>query len=157
MKIWIVTNGQYSDKKNIAVFSNEQEAEDFRNEFFPREGDIEVFEVDCVGSSSQRLLAWDVHLDYSDGELLDAKCCGLSHDCDDNPLARKTVLLPGKTVTVSCYAKDRDHAVKIASEKWTQWAANTSLTISRAQMLIESGDPELRKRGLSMLDILPNE
>lgn len=153
MKVWIVTNGQYSDKGNVAVFSDEQTAKNFRDKFYSKEGDIEEFELDSIAPG--QLAAWVIELNLT-GELIRAYCEGLHHCCGNPPYkqtnaGKKTSYFSGDYFEVKCWAEDENHAVKIASEKWAEWVAATQPMIARAQSMIESGDSGLKKIGLAIL------
>ena len=125
-KFYAVTAGTYSDFHIITITDNEENAERIAAAY---DGDVEEYEdniVDPIG-------VWEVsYIVYEDGDT-DWQICGSGpdqYDDDDNMFnepylfsTNMSYLINYKSWTIRVKAKDKDHALKIAQDKYAQWKA----------------------------------
>lgn len=120
-EIYIVTSGCYSDYRIEAVFTSKADAEALA----ATDADectgycVETYELDAVADKArQGLTPWEV-------------ACSLSGVASAWQTHPREVQGEGHTrfwakgISVLCWARDEQHACKIAMEKWAQWKAET--------------------------------
>jgi hypothetical protein len=120
--IYIVTEGEYSDYHICAVFRTREEAEVFLiagggdhieeyvfDKWSPQQGKC-VFEFDLSGNLVKETLEAD--LTKPEFEKYDTQI-----RCDHNPLTGQFDM---PTIRITIYSRDRERAIKIASERYTR-------------------------------------
>ena len=142
--IYIVTAGEYSDYHIVAVFSTKEKADAFCAMFRKGEFDVVEYEVDAkVEAINKGLKQYHVNMN-KDGSLFAggwSNPSGITLFKNENLLDNfqtEDYLLDlnfGKRyfdptvpkalhLEVICWAKDEQHAIKIANEKRAQYSAN---------------------------------
>jgi hypothetical protein len=116
-KVWIVTDGCYSDYKIVAVFSEQETAEICAKAQGP-DGRAEEWDLDTGAEQyRQGLVRWYVGI-YADGATWMAQVGEAGRDGFYVRPNAKTGLV------TSMWAKDKEHAVKIANERRAFYVAN---------------------------------
>ena len=109
--IYVVTEGQYSSYRIVGFFSTKDKADAFKGKFDTR---VEEYELDNL-EPGLYLSSYAVWMKR------DGTCARVEERGLVTPDAYR--LLPGPYLFVQCFAKDEQHAVKIANEKRTQMIA----------------------------------
>ena len=120
-KIYIVTSGEYSDYGIDAVFTDKELAEKFIKE---QKGEIEVWEANEYTKIPQNRDVYQVIIYVDNGEIQGTEKTNSNwHDAlNDNMLFwRKICGIERGRLVIYCFAKDREHAIKIANEKRVQY------------------------------------
>ena len=120
-KIYIVTSGEYSDYGIDAVFTDKEPAEKFIKE---QKGEIEVWEANEYTKIPQNRDVYQVIIYVDNGEIQGMeKTNSFWHDAlNDNMFFwRKIHDIERGRLVIYCFAKDREHAIKIANEKRVQY------------------------------------
>jgi hypothetical protein len=124
-EIYIVTDGEYSDYNIRAVFSNAQDAERYR--LLTKSDNVEVWELDEFDLNKRSdVLYW--YISFSEtGDVLIAEQRGVSGDniFDENYHGQiiitgklyKHLLNSSRDIDIYLWAKDKESAVKIATER----------------------------------------
>ena len=109
MKLYMVTDGRYSDYRVLGIFSTQEKA-DRAVQLYASENDIEEIELDEMPEAPKGMLYYLVRMD-AQGESFVYRI-SVEH-------ARAFDWQPCSTTMVSFYvwASDETHAVKIANEK----------------------------------------
>ena len=120
-KVYLVTDGWYSDYRVLGVYSTKARADKAR-ELFNAGNDVDPIEIDATPERPRGMLKWVVMMDRN-GNTEDVK----RESCEvDRTQVR--VYLPWKAEVVlmsaHIWAKDEAHAVKIANEWRTRIIAN---------------------------------
>ena len=122
MKVYIVSDGWYSDYHICGIYSTPEKAEEAKRVF--NAGDIDELELDKVPDHPPGLVLWVFHMDRQ-GNSKDVSRIGAG-DCENetwNPG------LHGKEhVRFSIWARDEKHAVKVANERRIQLLASNEWT-----------------------------
>ena len=115
IKVYIVTEGEYSDYGIIGVFSTKDKAEKFVEEFG---GDIEEYGLDilCL-MKNKKIYSVKMTKEGVATVILEDYCC--IEDC-----INKRYGFDNKNMYFYCFAKDKPHAIKIANEWRTNLIAN---------------------------------
>lgn len=143
MKVYVVTNGDYSDYRILEMFSTKEMAEEYKV-FRNAENDIEEYELDPeFGMSAPKgMQRWIVRMGR-DGNTTDPMCYGHGVERDDGEPDQWLVWRDwqpysssgGRLMTFSMWARDAEHAVKIANERrawliaeglWDKYVGNWS-------------------------------
>ena len=134
MKVYLVTEGSYSDYRPMCVCSTQETAE-YAKRIYDSDNDIEEFELDALPAHPPGMLLWHVRM-YRNGDVSDAAQVG----ADNTAPVFKVSGFPSPykhQAVFSVWANDRDHAVKICGEKRAQLIA--------ANQWHEAFDEEQRK------------
>jgi len=124
-KVYIVTQGCYSDYHIVAVFSNKEIAEKYakkiNSEWDP--ADVEEWGVDAWVEEIQKGYdAWEVRM-KENGEAIVDKIDYAKYEWRKEPFVTETDYDGEKFYIVYCLAKSKEHAIKIASERITMYKA----------------------------------
>lgn len=142
-KIYLVTQGEYSDYCVVGAFSTKEKAQKFIGE---NEGSgysydskmIEEFEIDA--GEAQRaagLSYWQVSMDKA------GSVTGLDNNQHEGPEADYFVGTHGEILVASMWARDEKHAIKIANERRLQlialnnWSANSTELPERLEVELD--------------------
>lgn len=123
MKVFVVEVGSYSDTHIAGVFSTETRALAKANALHGR---VAAFELDAEDDFPAGLQSWAVYLSKETGEF--KMICSedtppsdtepvyqyADYEYPKGPAARR---LLGYTLRIECWARDREHAIKIATDK----------------------------------------
>ncbi len=120
-KVWLVRCGCYSDQWIAGAFSTEQKADEFAEAYNGQNGGddagVEEYELD-VEFIPDGLKGWEVALSLGGDVLAVDRREKLSRSC-----TRTTA----HGMFVECFAKDEEHAKKIATEKRQEEAARKAM------------------------------
>lgn len=119
-KVFVVTQGDYSDYHILAVFSTREKAEEYAQ---AREAEIEEFELDAMPTTGELGLAWYYVSMDRDGDTHWVACL---KDNQFNNAPRTELGVNRMSVHVA--AKSKEHAVKIANERRVQLIASGEWT-----------------------------
>ena len=111
-KIYVLTEGDYSDYHIVGVYSTPELAQEAQT-LYPDSG-IEEYDLDDIPEHPPGMLAWGVNIEDSNivyTYLVDPHECPLERDC------------PNGVYAVNCWAVDEEHANKIALDKYYQYQA----------------------------------
>jgi len=127
-KIYVVTAGDYSDYRIIGVFTTEELAEEliskYKNDDSYGNGmRIEEWPLDLDGFNIKGMKRYRVHMLHN-GNVQEVK----EKDWDTQDLHLPARITPNysldhesnkyvKTVSIMCWARDEEHAIKIANEQ----------------------------------------
>lgn len=124
MKIYIVTQGHYSDYGIVGVFTDKSKAEELCN--FGNEIDnwsdtrIETYESDTIDVKDKGLFFVRMQ---SDGKVLEVKKEDFFYDLNDNSVGRD---VNGNFYT-TCLARDEKHAIKIMAERKLRYKVENNI------------------------------
>lgn len=135
MKVWMVSAGRYSDYGIVGIFSTKEKADAFvqRHQditgsdrtYGPDLNGVEEVEVDAYDNG---MVAWTV-LMQRDGAVL--RCTAECWDVNTTPTPSAWVYIEYSkrddwhaAIKVDCWARDREHAIKIANERRIMRIAN---------------------------------
>jgi hypothetical protein len=114
MKVYIVTSGCYSDYHIEGVYSTREMAEEYIRAIKDDYKGINEWEVDVVVDPIEHgYLRWYVRFDGDNIDYINQE----DIDLDDPKEEECSYYNYMGSLSFSIYAKDRDHAIKIASEK----------------------------------------
>lgn len=121
-KVFVVTEGSYSDYKIMGVFDSKEKAELFVSSFY---GDIEEYEINPYDEQlSNGYKSYEVHMDRNGSTEEYGVGCGNGKPNDnyfaDNYADNKIHMV------ANMWAKDEKHAIKIANERRAEYLANNS-------------------------------
>jgi hypothetical protein len=122
MNIYILTEGSYSDYHIIGAYSTKELAEEAQS-LYP-DADIEEYGLDYIPEHPPGMTAWSVYI--KDGEITNTYS---TNPFDTNiPYESYSVSSHPKHKGIKCasfniWAVDREHAEKIALDKWYQHQA----------------------------------
>ena len=123
MKIYLVTDGSYSDYKVLCACSALSNAERAK-EAYCADNDIQEMELDGIPETPPGLLPYLV-LMQKDGSILSAG--REAYDEDTNNRIGKPYATYGiDRAYITVWARDADHAIKIVGDKRTQMLAEDS-------------------------------
>ena len=122
--IYILTEGDYSDYHIVATYSTKELAEEAQNHCPYSE--IEEYELDAleIPEHPPGHTAWTVHINAKTNTI------DTTHQCNslDGYFEPKEKYYEGggvsgelNTFVVYCWARDKEHAEKIALDKFYQW------------------------------------
>lgn len=119
--IYVLTTGEYSDYKIVGLFTTKELAEAFM-EKFNIDGTVEEYELDVLDQyTKMEELAFKV-LMKKDGTV---EHVNITDDVND---AINTFVGNNKfRLWCTCFAKDKEHAIKITNEKRLQLIANNKM------------------------------
>ena len=120
-KVYMVTDGSYSDYRVLGIYSTKAKAEKAKV-LFNADNEIDTIDLDVVPTTPRGMLRWVVEMDRN------GNVKGVSRETCEYHLSRASVWKPfDKDVTylrAAIWAKDEEHAVKIANEWRTRIVAN---------------------------------
>jgi hypothetical protein len=126
MKVWICTNGEYSDYHIVGVYTNEATARRVSEAYGWNEPEGR-WEVDpavpseiVAGMSRYGVSIWADNGDVAHTWITDA----IVEDRwlpEKRTVERGTRMREGILGTIRCWARDKDHAIKIAGERRIAW------------------------------------
>ena len=123
MKVWLVSQGYYSDYSIEGVFSSENLANEFAALYSEASGaEVEEFVVDDLAIRPGMLYFW-IEIDR-DGNTY--------HNAQGSPPTSRFVddIYPlHKSMQMGIWARDIEHAIKIANEKRVQLIADNEWTL----------------------------
>ena len=112
--VYLVTDGSYSDYRVLGVYSTEEKAKS-AVELFHAQNDIEEFEIDAIPEHPPGMLAWSVVMEANGDTRLVRR---------ESPLEdRWAPYGDGRACIFYLWAKDEEHALKIANERRTSLIA----------------------------------
>jgi hypothetical protein len=118
-KVYLVSEGSYSDYHICGVFSTEEKARAAME--LLADGDMEEFELDPVSPHPPGMKYWSVQM-HADGNVASLRQDSVSIDSPVNnreaPYGKEAYWYFG------VWARDREHAVKIANERRIQMLAS---------------------------------
>ena len=120
--VWLLERGEYSDREVVGVFSSREKAEVVAKAINASEGNYynchepHEWVLDSLYTPlSQGLLSYYVRIEF-DGTVLDVEPRGIAdRDLYEIPRMNK------RTLVISVWARNKEHAVKIANERRIQW------------------------------------
>jgi hypothetical protein len=124
--IYVVTEGSYSAKENMAVFSRKEDAERFRDILNPGtpydSADIEEFELDVVPESylSRNRLLWYVSFEEDSADIDYIRLSPYDSEIPED--GQDHHVYGGRIFWV--WAESKEAAAKIAMERRSVWLAN---------------------------------
>lgn len=121
MKLFVVTSGEYSDFKISGIYSSKEKAE-WARKLFATENQIEEWELDSIPIHPSGMLLFMVRMEKS-GMVRDF---GTVNASDKLPHWSPAIEIPAVDFVV--WARDIEHATKIANEKRTQLIASGEWT-----------------------------
>lgn len=117
MRVYVVETGNYSDRHIVGVYTEENLAKRAEALYY---GDITEWETDELKDPHPGLLSFDVWMEENGDAEITRSDPG-DYDTDDTPYVRYTISHYDKTIAsearIPVWAKDKEHAVKIANEK----------------------------------------
>jgi hypothetical protein len=124
--IYIVTEGSYSSKRNVAVFSNLKDAERYRDILNPGspydDADIEEFELDTIPESylNRTHMLWYVHFKEHSADIEFIRL----EDYNPDRYTHEQGLDHHGAFIVEVWAGSEEAAAKIAMERRSVFLAN---------------------------------
>jgi hypothetical protein len=123
MNVYIVTDGSYSDYHILGVYSTKEKAEDARY-LYASENPIEDIELDLIPIVPPGMKRWRVEI-FKDGLVDEIKRISCNDDDAEAMFHRYWEYSTSKRMDrvnevylrVNTWARDEDHAIKIANEK----------------------------------------
>lgn len=120
-KVYMVTDGSYSDYRVLGIYSTKAKAEKAKV-LFNADNDVDPIELDATPEVPPGMLRWVVEMDRN-GNVKD-----VSRETCEYHSSHASVWKPfDKDVTylrAAIWAKDEEHAVKVANEWRTRIVAN---------------------------------
>lgn len=116
MKLFVVTSGEYSDRKITGIYSSKEKAE-WARQLYATYNDIEEWELDSLPIHPPGMLLFMVRMDKS-GTVVD-----FSHVDASGKWPRWSPAIEIPAVDFVVWARDIEHATKIANEQRTQLIA----------------------------------
>tara|TARA_R110000868_G_scaffold199857_1_gene446954 strand:+ start:161 stop:529 length:369 start_codon:yes stop_codon:yes gene_type:complete len=113
--IYVLTEGDYSDYHIVGVYSTKELAE--KAQFVYEYSSIEEYSLDNLPDYPPGMKAWCVHFD--DGKLK----CSYQANPIDCKIPNEFGYDDNETYIVYCWAVDKEHAEKIALDKYYQHQA----------------------------------
>lgn len=126
MKLFVVTSGEYSDRKITGIYSSKDKAE-LAQKLFATENEIEEWELDSMPMSPPGMLLFKVRMEKN-GTVRDCYAVDSSVKWDQWSPA---IEVPAVDFVV--WARDNTHAIKVANEKRTQLIASGEWTTDYAE------------------------
>jgi hypothetical protein len=127
-KVYILTAGVHSDYRIVATFSTRELAEEAKKFCGDDDPEIEEYELDSlqIPDHPPGHTAWTVSIGIKESGLLWIRQANiLERDFTFTP-SSEFQPLSGYYV-VECWARDEEHAKKIALDKYYQWKNEVSL------------------------------
>ena len=120
-KVYMVTDGSYSDYRVLGIYSTKAKAEKAKV-LFNADNDIDPIEMDATPEVPPGMLRWVVEIDRNGNVHV------VSRENCDYPMDRASVWKPFDSdvtyLRAALWAKDEEHAVKVANEWRTRIVAN---------------------------------
>jgi hypothetical protein len=118
--IYVLTEGSYSDYHIVGVYSTKELAQESQSLY--KDSQIEEYDLDNIPEHPPGMKAWFVRID--DGKLDDTYTHQVSPFYETIPREFEYEHPSGETsYFVYCWAVDKDHAEKIALDKYYQHRA----------------------------------
>jgi|688.fasta_scaffold349475_2 hypothetical protein len=127
-KVYILTAGVYSDYHIVATFSTRELAEEAKKFCGDDDPEIQEYELDSlqIPDHPPGHTAWFVNIDISGARPLWIRRANIL-ECNFTP---SETLRPQfgnySNYSVGCWARDEEHAKKIALDKYYQWKYEVS-------------------------------
>ena len=120
-KVYMVTDGWYSDYRVLGIYSTKARAEKAK-EIYAAGNEVDEIEMDVTPEHPRGCLAWVVEMNRNgDADRVERENC-------DGHRVTCYIYIPwrGESTSMRAYlwAKDADHAVKVANEWRTRIIAN---------------------------------
>ena len=120
-KVYMVTDGWYSDYRVLGIYSTKAKAEKAKV-LFNADNEIDTIDLDVVPKTPRGMLKWVVEMDRN-GNVND-----VSRETCEYPSSSASVWKPFDSdvtyLRAALWAKDEEHAVKVANEWRTRIVAN---------------------------------
>lgn len=126
MKLFVVTSGEYSDFKISGIYSSKEKAE-WARKLFATENQIEEWELDSIPIHPSGMILFKVRMDKN-GTVRDCYIVDASDKWNQWFPAAEVM-----AVDFIVWARDIEHAIKIANEKRTQLIASGEWTTDYAE------------------------
>ena len=107
IKLYAVFEGDYSNRRLIGIMSTPENRDELCRLY--RTDDVEEFDMDTVPEHPPGLLAWTVLMERS-GD------CQVHPQSPDNMKEVRSLTCSGKKLYCYVWARDKEHAAKIANE-----------------------------------------
>lgn len=121
MKVYVVTEGEYSDYRVNSIFSTIEKALEYSKMFGMNDPiELELDEQNCLLEKYSGLIFYSVNIEINGNSL---SVYPTTLNSNRPPRVFKNEYSPD-ILNVHCWAKDEKHAVKIANEKRIQLIAN---------------------------------
>ena len=124
-KVYMVTDGWYSDYRVLGIYSTKAKAERAKV-LFNADNDVDPIELDATPEVPPGMLKWVVMMG------LDGNSSGALREPCDYGRVRASIYVPfgsaDAIMRAALWAKDEEHAVKIANEWRTRIVANNLWT-----------------------------
>lgn len=122
--IYILTEGEYSDYHIVATFSTKKLAEEAQKHC--PNSDIGEYELDAleIPEHPPGHTAWYVNINAKINAIYFVSQCDSLYGFEPKEKYYENAIdVPGElnTFTVYCWARDKEHAEKIALDKFYQW------------------------------------
>lgn len=117
-KIYIVFTGDYSDRYARGVYSTEEKADNAANYYY---GDIEEFELDELPNHPKGLLYYSIEMQKTGN--IDPRRCDATESLEYMNSGVGFRETRPEVYRLHVWAKNRQHAAKIANERRTQMIA----------------------------------
>lgn len=121
MKLFVVTSGEYSDRKITGIYSSKDKAE-LAQKLFATENQIEEWELDSIPIHPSGMLLFKVRMEKN-GTVRDCYAVDSSVKWD-----QWTPAIEVPAVDFVVWARDNTHAIKITNEQRTQLIASGEWT-----------------------------
>lgn len=125
---YILTDGCYSSYHIVGVYSTLELAEKAKEHLSGDDVYIEEYDIDTVlPTNPPGMFAWHIVINYDTSEITNSyKCNCLGYDFEPNEVYSEGDLRPSY-YHVQCWARDEEHAQKIALDKYYQYKAEKML------------------------------
>lgn len=124
MKVYVVTDGEYSDRRTMGIYSTEEKAKDARR-LYASDNEVEEYELDLLPAHPPGMLRYWVRMDIQ-GNVSEMVACSAEAGIDYDWLPHHDRV----SVDFHVWATDEIHAAKIANEKRAQLVATNEWTTS---------------------------
>jgi len=149
-EIYVITEGEYSDYHICGVFENKELAEEVAK---ATGGQVEEFMLNPLSSRpSKDYSLWSVYMEYNGDSHVDKTNIVYAARVGDIHIDMLTLKLH-----VTCWAKDKQHAIKIANEKRVQLIANGEWEeVKKEKKLREEKRKALQEKDRIEMEIICN-
>lgn len=122
--VYVLTEGEYSDYHIVALFSSREKAEEARA--LCPDSEVEEYELDAleIPEYPKGCVGWTICINANDNTINRAfQCEALCNNFNPEEIyldgGRHPSAFP--IFMVKCWARDKEHAEKIALDKFYQW------------------------------------
>lgn len=124
---YILTDGCYSDYHIVGVYSTLELAEKAKEHLSGDDVYIEEYDIDTMlPTSPPGMFAWHIVINYDTSEITNTykvDCLGSNFDPNELYSEGNSKYSMPATYHVQCWARDEEHAQKIALDKYYQYKA----------------------------------